>query len=76
MPPSLGGPRRQSLGQALRRPAIGLDGRIGPHRRWLWADTSISEIKQVRQGLGGTVNDIVLTAISRGFRDLLAGRAG
>jgi WS/DGAT/MGAT family acyltransferase len=62
------------VGEALRRPAIGLDGRIGPHRRWLWADTSISEIKQVRQGLGGTVNDIMLTVISRGFRDLLAGR--
>jgi WS/DGAT/MGAT family acyltransferase len=64
------------LRQALRRPAIGLDGRIGPHRRWIWAETSISDITKVRQGLGGTVNDVVLAAISRGFRDLLAGRGG
>ena len=28
----------------------------------------------MRQGLGGTVNDVVLAAITRGFRDLLAGR--
>jgi diacylglycerol O-acyltransferase len=60
--------------QALHRPAGGLNGPIGPHRRWVWADTSVSEIKKVRQGLGGTVNDVVLTAITRGFRDLLAGR--
>jgi WS/DGAT/MGAT family acyltransferase len=62
------------LREAVRRPATSLDGPIGPHRRYVWADTSISEIKKVRQGLGGTVNDVVLTAISRGLRDVLAGR--
>jgi WS/DGAT/MGAT family acyltransferase len=31
-------------------------------------------VKAVRQGLGGTVNDVVLAAISRGFRDLLLER--
>ena len=60
--------------QVVRRPATGLNGHIGPHRRWVWADTSFTEIKQVRQGLGGTVNDVVLAAITRGFRDLLADR--
>jgi diacylglycerol O-acyltransferase / wax synthase len=60
--------------QMLRPVARSLNGPIGPHRRWAWAETSIGEIKQVRRALGGTVNDVVLTAITRGFRDLLAGR--
>ena len=55
-----------------RRPAS-LNGPIGPHRRWAWAETSLDAVKQVRAGLGGTVNDVVLAAITRGFRDLLAG---
>jgi WS/DGAT/MGAT family acyltransferase len=60
--------------QVVRPVARSLNGPIGPHRRWAWADTSIDEIKRVRRGLGGTVNDVVLTAISRGFRDLLESR--
>ena len=32
------------------------------------------EFKAVRTALGGTVNDVVLTAITGGFRDLLEGR--
>jgi diacylglycerol O-acyltransferase / wax synthase len=60
--------------QVLRPVARSLNGPIGPHRRWVWAETSIGEIKQVRRALGGTVNDVVLTAVTRGFRDLLASR--
>jgi WS/DGAT/MGAT family acyltransferase len=60
--------------QVLRPAARSLNGSIGPHRRWVWAETSIGEIKQIRRAMGGTVNDVVLTAIARGFRDLLAGR--
>ena len=55
-------------------PLSSLNGPIGPHRRWAWASTTLDEIKQVRKGLGGTVNDVVLTAITRGFRDLLTSR--
>jgi len=55
-------------------PRSTLNGPIGPHRRWAWASTTIDEIKQVRKGLGGTVNDVVLAAITRGFRDLLTSR--
>ncbi|HXV92865.1 MAG TPA: WS/DGAT domain-containing protein, partial [Pseudonocardia sp.] len=39
-----------------------------------WAETTLDEIKKVRAGLGGTVNDVVLAAITRGFRDLLDAR--
>ena len=57
------------------RPTAGsLNGPIGPHRRWSWVTGSLEEVKEVRTWLGGTVNDVVLTAITRGFRELLLGR--
>ena len=55
-------------------PRSSLNGPIGPHRRWDWADGRLSDIKTVREGLGGTVNDVVLATISRGFRELLISR--
>ena len=48
-----------------------LNGPIGPHRRYVWASTTVDDIKTVRKAVGGTFNDVVLTAITRGFRDLL-----
>ena len=51
-----------------------LTGPIGPHRRWSWADTRLSDVKTVREAFGGTVNDVVLTIITGGFRDLLESR--
>ncbi len=56
-------------------PRTSLNGNIGPHRRWDWAHASLSDVKVIRGALGGTVNDVVLTAISHGFRDLLLSRA-
>ena len=55
-------------------PKSSLNGPIGPHRRWDWASARLSDVKTVRDGLGGTVNDVVLAAISGGFRDLLISR--
>ncbi len=54
--------------------ARSLNGPIGPHREWAWATTSLSQVKHIRTELGGTVNDVLLAAITRGFRDVLAGR--
>jgi WS/DGAT/MGAT family acyltransferase len=55
-------------------PKSSLNGSIGPHRRWDWAHASLKDVKIVRSGLGGTINDVVLTAISQGFRQLLLHR--
>jgi WS/DGAT/MGAT family acyltransferase len=55
-------------------PESALNGPIGPHRRWAWARTTLADVKTVRSALGGTVNDVVLSVITRGFRDLLTGR--
>ncbi len=60
--------------QALVPTARSLNGPIGPHRRWAWTSTDFAELKEVRTTLGGTVNDVVLTSITAGFRDLLQGR--
>jgi diacylglycerol O-acyltransferase len=51
-----------------------LNGPVGPHRRWGWARSRLSEIKQIREAHGGTVNDVVLAAITGGFRELLLTR--
>jgi WS/DGAT/MGAT family acyltransferase len=60
--------------QAITPTARSLNGPIGPHRRWAWTDGRFEEFKAVRRAFGGTVNDVLLTAITRGFRDLLEGR--
>ncbi len=55
-------------------PASSLNGPIGPHRRYVWASTRVSDVKAIRRGLGGTFNDVVLAAITNGFRELLLSR--
>ncbi|MCW2634720.1 MAG: putative Acyltransferase [Blastococcus sp.] len=60
--------------QAITPTARSLNGPIGPHRRWAWTDGKVEEFKAVRAAFGGTVNDVVLTAITRGFHDLLKNR--
>ncbi len=54
--------------------ASSLTGPIGPHRRWSWAQVRLTDVKTVRAALGGTVNDVVLTLITNGFRELLESR--
>ncbi|HEX6933892.1 MAG TPA: WS/DGAT domain-containing protein, partial [Streptosporangiaceae bacterium] len=57
-------------------PAAGssLCGPIGRQRRYAWARASLADIKTIKNELGGTVNDVVLAAISGGYRDLLLSR--
>jgi diacylglycerol O-acyltransferase / wax synthase len=51
-----------------------LNGPLGPHRRYAWASTSVDDIKRVRKALGSSFNDVVLAAITNGFRQLLLSR--
>jgi diacylglycerol O-acyltransferase / wax synthase len=55
-------------------PPSSLNGPLGPHRRYAWATTSVSDIRRVRDALGGTFNDVVLASITNGFRELLLSR--
>jgi diacylglycerol O-acyltransferase len=61
-------------GLVRRTPLSTLNGPLGSHRRYAWASTVVSDIKTIRKGLGGTFNDVVLTAITNGFRELLVER--
>jgi len=61
-------------GVARHQAASSIVGPIGPHRRYVWARTTLDDVKAIRARLGGTVNDVVLAVITRGFRDLLLGR--
>jgi diacylglycerol O-acyltransferase len=63
-----------SAGMARQSPASSLNGPLGPHRRWDWARGRLSDVQMVRKALGGTVNDVVLAAITNGFRELLLSR--
>ena len=58
------------------RPATGssLSGHIGRQRRYTWARASLDDVKTIKRELGGTVNNVVLAAISSGFRALLLAR--
>lgn len=61
---------------SLVRPAAAssLTGPITPHRSWGWTSATLADVRVVRRALGGTVNDVVLTAVTRGFRELLLAR--
>jgi diacylglycerol O-acyltransferase / wax synthase len=51
-----------------------LTGPVGPHRAWSTAHVYLSDVKTIRAALGGTVNDVVLTIVSGGLRELLRTR--
>ncbi len=57
-------------------PATGssLSGPIGKERRFTWVRASLDDVKLIKRELGGTVNDVVLAAITGGFRELLLAR--
>ena len=64
-----------SSARRLAEPSAGfLNGNIGPHRRWAWATASLGDVRSIRAKHGGTVNDVLLTAITRAYRDLLEAR--
>jgi WS/DGAT/MGAT family acyltransferase len=37
---------------------------IGPHRRFTWVPADLDDVKAIKNELGGTVNDVVLTVVS------------
>jgi diacylglycerol O-acyltransferase / wax synthase len=63
-----------AVGRQATRPTSVLNGPLGPHRRWAWARAGLADAKAVKDAAGGTINDVVLTAITGGFRTFLAGR--
>lgn len=61
-------------GVARPTPPSSLNGPLGPHRRYAWTELGVDDVKRIRRAVGGSFNDVVLTLITRGFRDLLLSR--
>ncbi len=55
-------------------PETPLNTKIGPHRRLFWVHGRLEEFKQVKDALGGTVNDVVLTVVTGALRRWLEAR--
>jgi diacylglycerol O-acyltransferase / wax synthase len=49
-------------------PPSPLNVRIGPHRRFAWASADLAAFKAVKDALGGTINDVVLTVVTGALR--------
>jgi WS/DGAT/MGAT family acyltransferase len=47
---------------------------IGPHRRYTWVDADLGELKAIKDGLGGTLNDAVLSSVTLALGRWLRGR--
>ncbi len=55
-------------------PPLSIEGAIGPGRSWAHASAPISDISAIRRAFGGTLNDVVLAAVTGGYRELLRSR--
>jgi len=65
---------RSAAGLLRPLPRSSLTGPIGPSRSWSSACVHLSDVKAIRGSLGGTVNDVVLTLVAGGLRELLTAR--
>ena len=45
-------------------PRTPLNVPIGPHRRFAWVDADLARFKEIKNALGGTINDVVLSSVS------------
>jgi diacylglycerol O-acyltransferase / wax synthase len=52
-------------------PDVPLNQPIGPHRRFTWARSELATFKQIKDTLGGTVNDVVLAVVTGALRGWL-----
>ena len=55
-------------------PETPLNVPIGPHRRFVFVRNELSDFKRVKDALGGTVNDVVLTVVAGALRQWLRSR--
>lgn len=58
------------------RPESPFDVRIGPNRRFAMTEAPVQRFKDVKDALGGTVNDVILVAVGGALHRLLRERKG
>jgi diacylglycerol O-acyltransferase / wax synthase len=64
----------RTAADAAPRPPSPLTGPLSDRRRWVSATAPVAAAKVARRAFGGTVNDVVLAAVTSGYRDLLLAR--
>jgi WS/DGAT/MGAT family acyltransferase len=55
-------------------PDVPLNESIGPHRRYVWANSELATFKRIKDTFGGTVNDVVLAVVTGSLRHWLQRR--
>ena len=61
-------------GTVVKAPETPLNQEIGPHRRIVWVDADLAELKEIKNALGGTVNDVFLAVVSGALARWMRGR--
>jgi len=61
-------------GTSMAAPSTPFNVDIGPYRRFSWVEGDLNQLKDVKNRLGGTVNDVVLAAVSGALGRYLRGR--
>jgi hypothetical protein len=56
---------------ATKAPRMSLNGRISPHRRWAFGSVSLDDVKEIKDKLGVTVNDVVMALCAGALRRYL-----
>jgi WS/DGAT/MGAT family acyltransferase len=62
------------VGAGLSAPPSPLNVDIGSHRRFAWVTADLDDFKRIKRELGGTVNDVVLAAVTLGLGRFLRAR--
>jgi diacylglycerol O-acyltransferase / wax synthase len=60
--------------ELIAAPSSSLNDPIGAHRGLAVMSVPLGELKEIKQSLGGSVNDVVLAATAGGLRELLRSR--
>ena len=56
---------------ALKAPRVSFNGKLSPHRRFAFGTLPLSRVKEVKNELGITVNDVVVALTASAVRDYL-----
>jgi diacylglycerol O-acyltransferase len=59
---------------AVRAPRTRFNGRISPHRRFAFGSLSLEKVKAIKNELGITVNDVVMSLCTTALRDWMIER--
>ena len=71
---AVGGVSALARGTLRPAPPSPYNGEIGPHRRFTWVRVRLGDVKEIKNSLGGTVNDVVLATVTGALRRHLHAR--